>query len=40
MPEEAELPTLRNLQKEMPVKPSVQPTPRPEPALPPEYGSH
>jgi len=40
MPEEAELPTLRNLQKEVPVKPPVQPTPRPEPALPPEYSNH
>lgn len=41
MPEEAELPTLRNLQKEMPVKSPFQAAPlRPEPALPPEYGNH
>ncbi|AMP05134.1 bacterial type II and III secretion system family protein [Collimonas pratensis] len=41
MPEEAELPTLRNLQKEIPVKSPFQAAPlRPEPALPPEYGNH
>lgn len=41
MPEEAEMPTLRNLQKEVPAKSPFQAAPlRPEPALPPDYGNH